>query len=113
MSELLDLVLAAHGGADRWRQVRQLCADVSVGGSSWPSDGVLAATVATVDTREQRVSWEPFGEPGRRGRFTPERVEILAADGAVVGGRDDPRASFAGFTPETPWDRLHKLYFSG
>ena len=113
MAELLDLVLRAHGGIDRWQEVNRLRAEVSVGGSSWPSDGVLANTVATVDTRAQRVDWAPFGQPDQRARYTPERVEILAADGSVLAKRDDPRGSFAGFTPETPWDRLHKAYFSG
>jgi hypothetical protein len=113
MSDLLGLVLRAHGGADRWQRVRRLRAEVSVGGSSWPSDGVLANTVATVDTRAQRVSWEPFGKPEQSGRYTPDRVEILAADGTVVAERDNPRSAFAGFTHESPWDQLHKAYFSG
>ena len=113
MSDLLNLVLKAHGGADRWRQVTRLRAELSVGGSSWPRDGVLANTVATVDTHAQRVSWDPFGKPGQRARYTPERVEILDADGGVLAERLDPRGAFAGFTHETPWDLLHQAYFSG
>jgi hypothetical protein len=113
MSDLLEKVLGAHGGADRWQRVTRLRSELSVGGSSWPSDGVLADTVATVDTRDQRVSWEPFGKPGQRAWYTPERVEILGADGAVLAERADPRGSFEGLTRETPWDQLHKAYFSG
>ena len=62
MSDLLDLVLQAHGGADRWQEVNQLRVELSVGGSSWPSDGVLADLVAVVDTHAQRVTWERFGK---------------------------------------------------
>src|ERR1700760_3226412 len=112
MTELLDRVLEAHGGAGRWHQLTQLRVEASVGGSSWPSDGVLAQTVATLDTTAQRVSYDPFGAPGRRSRFTPERVEILDPDGNVIAGRDDPRRSFDGYTHLTPWDQLQKAYFA-
>ncbi|MYU11154.1 hypothetical protein GTZ78_10735 [Streptomyces sp. SID8361] len=113
MPGLLDLVLRAHGGEVRWRQTATLRAEVSVCGSSWPSDGVLADTVATVDTRAQRTAWDPFGKAGQRALYTPERVQIYGPDGSVVAERSNPRASFQGFTHRTPWDPLHKLYFSG
>jgi hypothetical protein len=35
------------------------------------------------------------------------------ATNSIVGGRDNPRASFAGHKYETPWDPLHRAYFSG
>ncbi|MFJ7217399.1 hypothetical protein [Amycolatopsis sp. NPDC098790] len=113
MPDLLDHVLHAHGGADRWQEVHRLRAELSVGGSSWPSDGVLADTAAIVDTRAQRVTWERFGKPGHSARYSPQRVEVLDVDGRTLAERDDPRGAFAGFTHQTPWDELHKAYFSG
>jgi len=113
MSELLDLVLQAHGGLDRWQRMTRLRAELSVGGSSWPSDGVLADTVTTVDLRDQRATFERFGKPEHSARYTPQRVEILAEDGTVLEERENPRSSFIGLNNQTPWDQLHKVYFAG
>ena len=112
MSELLDLALAAHGGLDRWHKLTQLRVDCSVGGTTWPSDGVLAQTVATLDTRSQDVTYNPFGQPGHRSRYTPDRVEITEIDGTVLAASDDPRRLFEG-NKASPWGGLHKAYFAG
>src|ERR1700754_2629747 len=113
MTELLDLALTAHGGLDRWRKLTQLRVECSVGGTTWPSDGVLAQTVATLDTRCQDVTFDPFGAPGHRSRYTPDRVEIIDADGTVLKGRDDPRRLFEGYAKASSWGGLHKAYFAG
>jgi hypothetical protein len=84
MTELLDLALAAHGGLERWRGLSRLRVECRVGGTSWPSDGVLARTVATVHTRSQDVTYEPFGAPGHRARYTPDRIEITGTGGTVA-----------------------------
>ncbi|MBY8339596.1 hypothetical protein LXH13_00925 [Streptomyces spinosirectus] len=110
MTELLDLALAAHGGLERWREVAQLQVKAKVDGSTWASDGVLARTVATIETRAQRLTFEPFGAPDRSSNFAPDRVEILNADGSVYAEREAPRSSFA---PNSAWDQLHKAYFAG
>ena len=39
MNDLLKLVLDAHGGLERWRQVRQLTAHAHVGGELWGRRG--------------------------------------------------------------------------
>ncbi|GAA1193547.1 hypothetical protein [Pseudonocardia alaniniphila] len=113
MTDLLDLALAAHGGLDRWRRLTQLRVECSVGGTTWPSDGVLARSVATVDTRAQRTYFDPFGGPGHRALYTPGHVEIVDTDGAVLAQRNDPRRAFAGHEQAGSWDRLHKAYFAG
>lgn len=112
MTELLDLALDAHGGLARWRELARLRVACAVGGVTWPSDGVLAQTVAEVDTRSQRVSYDPIGGPGHRSVYTPGRVEILGADGAEVEERDRPRDAFEGHEKAGSWDRLHKAYFA-
>jgi hypothetical protein len=40
-------------------------------------------------------------------------VAIETDDGGVVEALDQPRASFAGHTPETPWSTLQLAYFVG
>ncbi|WP_093867759.1 hypothetical protein [Streptomyces sp. KS_5] len=89
MTEFLPLALVAHGGLKQWLAFTQLRVDCSVGGTSWPSDGVLARTVATMDTRSQNGTYDPFGQAGHRSRFTPDWVEI-ADDGGVLAEHEDP-----------------------
>jgi hypothetical protein len=40
------------------------------------------------------------------------RVAIEKLDGQLVAERREPRASFAGHKLRTPWDPLHRAYFS-
>ena len=113
MKPLLDLALAAHGGLSRWQDLTQLRVECSVGGTTWPSDGVLAQTVATVDTRAQRTCYEPFGQSGRRALYTPGRVEIQDTGGTVLSRLDHPRQAFIGHEKASSWGPLHKAYFAG
>src|ERR1700683_1705940 len=61
----------------------------------------------------RRIELTPLDGPGRRSVFDtgPERLAIVADDGTVIGKRDDPRASFAGFDRTTPWDLVQTTYF--
>src|SRR6266481_8947326 len=49
---------------------------------------------------------------GTAWHFVPDRVWITDGERRVIDQRSDPRASFAGHTRETPWDQLHRLYFT-
>ncbi len=59
------------------------------------------------------MSHRPFGAADRHSAFTPERVAIETADRTVLEALDQPRASFAGHTLETPWSTLQLAYFVG
>jgi hypothetical protein len=116
MNDLLETVVAAHGGLDRWNQLDSVSARLNQGGALWAikgQDGVLDDVVVTASLHEERVSHRPFGTPGRRSAFTPERVAIESSDGTVLESLDRPRASFAGHTFETPWSTLQLAYFVG
>ncbi|MFD4503714.1 hypothetical protein [Streptomyces sp. NPDC058457] len=116
MSTLLDLVLDAHGGLQRWQDARTIHAEGSIGGLLWSlrgQEGILATTDATVDVQQQRLVFDGFTGPALRGLFTPGRVAVERQDGEVVAERSAPRDAFAGHGPNTPWDRLHALYFAG
>jgi hypothetical protein len=116
MSGLLDLVLDAHGGLERWRAVRRLDVRVSLTGGLYAlkgyPDGVPDVTL-TMDARRPSVVISPYAGPDRRGTFTPERVWIEDRAGRVTDERERPRDAFAGQVLETPWDQLHRLYFTG
>jgi hypothetical protein len=113
---LLDAVLAAHGGLDRWRQFSSMEATIVSGGKLWeiksqPQDP--APRRMTVALQREWASVQPFGAPDQKTDFTPERVAIEKLDGRVVAERSNPRESFAGHELATPWDPLQRAYFNG
>jgi hypothetical protein len=116
MTELLDRVLAAHGGSDRWNGFTSLSARVRGGGSLWAlkhQEGVLHDVVTRVELHRQSAGTSPFGAPGVRSTFTADRVTLETDAGVVIEERSRPRQSFDGHDLTTPWDRLHLAYFNG
>jgi hypothetical protein len=116
MNELLETVIEAHGGLERWNELNSLSARLIQGGALWAlkgQAGVLDDVVVTASLHQERVSHTPLGPAGRHSSFTPERVAIESDDGTVLEALDQPRTSFAGHTPETPWSTLQLAYFVG
>ena len=116
MSELLDLGLRAHGGLDRRNKLNRVTATIVGGGGLWPMKGAALDSgprEMTVRFHEEWASVSPFGQPDWHTVFTPGRVAIETATGAVVQERSDPRASFTGHVMNTRWDPLHLAYFNG
>jgi hypothetical protein len=116
MTDLLETVIEAHGGLDRWNQLDSVSARLVQGGILWAvkgQEGVLDDVNMRARLHEERESHHPFGGPDRRSSFTPERVAIETTHGDVVEEMDQPRASFAGHTLETPWSSLQLAYFVG
>src|SRR6478609_9969428 len=115
-SELLDTVIDAHGGLERWNQLDAVSARLLQSGAEWAlkgQEGVLDDVYARVSLHEERESHHPFGAPDRRSSFTPDRVAIETTAGEVLEALDQPRASFAGHTLESPWSTLQLAYFVG
>ncbi|MFJ4466517.1 hypothetical protein ACIP2X_03255 [Streptomyces sp. NPDC089424] len=116
MNELLTEAVEAHGGAARWSRLTEVRATLVSGGELFDVKGLPqdpAPREMTVRLHEEHASLRPFGAPDQRTDFTPGRVRIEKPDGRVVAEREDPRASFAGHTLETPWDPLDRAYFNG
>jgi hypothetical protein len=116
MSRLLDNVLHAHGGLQRWRSSTLLEATIVSGGKLWQIKGQPqdpAPRRMTVALHREWASVQPFGAPDQRSDFTPERIAIEKLDGEIVAERANPRASFTGHVLETPWDPLQRAYFNG
>lgn len=116
MNELLQSVLHAHGGLERFRRFETVSATVVTGGELWPSKGIVMdafARRASAATGREWSSVTPFGNPGWVMDFVPERIEVRDEHGKVVAERDAPRAAFAGHERHTPWDPLHRAYFNG
>jgi len=115
MSDLLDKVLEAHGGLHRWKQLTTVRASVVGGGELWAMKGLVPDREprhVVVSLHHQRISVHPYGAPDQRAQFSPGRLAIEKLDGQLVAERLEPRASFAGHQLRTPWDPLHRGYFS-
>jgi hypothetical protein len=116
MADLLEDVVEAHGGLKRWNELETISAHLIQGGVLWAAkgqQGVLDDVYVTASLHEEKESHHPFGAIGRRSVFTPERVAIETSDGTGVAVLEQPRASFAGHTLETPWTALQLAYFVG
>lgn len=114
--ELLDQVLAAHGGLMRWNSFNKVCATIVTGGSLWGMKGLTqdsAPRQMTAWLHEQRASVKPFGAPEQFTAYTPNRIAIENTAGKVIAERHAPRASFKGHGEHTAWDPLHRAYFNG
>lgn len=114
--DLLNAVLHAHGGLDRWRRFRRVDATIVSGGELWaikgqPQDPLPRRMTVALD--HEWASVRPFGADDQKTSFTPERVAIEKLDGQVVLERFGPRKSFDGHELTTPWDPLQRAYFNG
>jgi len=115
-TELLEEVIAAHGGRDRWRSVEVIEASFSSGGLAF------AAHLQPFALKGLRVSMMPhswqlalngYCRPDWCGIWTPTHVQIIAGDDSVVAERHDPRTSFSRVSRQFRWDKLDLLYFAG
>jgi hypothetical protein len=113
MSTLLDKVLAAHGGLDRWRSVSALDMSLSVTGGIWHVKGqptVLERVSAKVATREPRVVLTLEADGYVMSEWTPDRTLLHTTDGQVLQ-RTHAREHFDGQFIASPWDALDAVYF--
>jgi hypothetical protein len=93
MSELLDAVIIAHGGLDRWNAVRSVDVTFNFSGGLLDLKGFPGhhRPTASVDVRQPRVVMQRLdGDPDDRWIFTKDRVWIERRDGWSVEKRSTP-----------------------
>jgi hypothetical protein len=115
MGELLDLAVKAHGGLQRWNEIKTIKVEASITGALWHLKGkpdFLKNVVITAETRNERVTID-FPGQDKRARFQHHRVVIEKLDGTLIEARDEPEKSFAGQQRETPWADTQVAYFCG
>jgi hypothetical protein len=117
MQDLVNLSVEAHGGLERWNQLRQISATFAPGGIGLKQRGQEAftqtATRVTLDTREQKTIFGPFLAPGQCGTFEPYRTAVETVDGTLLEELKNPRDSFKGMAMGTPWSATQLVYFAG
>lgn len=114
--QLLDDVIAAHGGRERWKSVTAIEASLSSGGFAFTSHcqpTALRSLEICVTPHERQVVFGNFGRPGWSGHFAPDLVAIRDGEGRLVGERNEPRKNFRKPIKNVVWDKLDILYFAG
>ena len=116
MNSLLEQILDAHGGLDRWNRLERVEATIVSGGGFFALKGIIQDAdprriIASL--HQEHLSLQPYGAPDQRSIFSPERVAVEKLDGTVLAERLMPKDSFAGHQMHTPWDPLHRAYFNG
>jgi hypothetical protein len=115
---LLDEVLEAHGGRERWAGARRVRARIRSGGllPQTRARQLLGGALLEIGIGEPRGSAIADADPGHRAVFDHGEVRIETLDGEVLESRRDPRAMFfgrSGLRRNVRWDDLDATYFAG
>jgi len=114
-AELLQRVLEAHGGLERWQRVGELAVHHRSGGVAFAAKlqgRTLAPRVARISTRAQHAVFDPY-PPGAYGVFDQGAVSIETDRGERIAHRLDPRSQLHKPRHTLWWDKLDLLYFIG
>ena len=109
------MAVKAHGGLDRWNNVKAIKVAASITGAIWYVKGkgdFLKNVVLTSEARKERLIVD-FPGQDKRAIFEPKRIVIETVNGGLIEARDNPEKSFDGQKRETPWDDVHVIYFVG
>ena len=116
---LLDEVLDAHGGLERWASTTTIRGRVRSGGllvrTRMPGNRFRDTRIEAA-VQEPVGSAEPFPRDGQRGVFDHGTVSIETLDGEVLRSRERPRELFFGrpaLRRHVRWDPLDAMYFAG
>lgn len=115
-AQLIDLVAAHAGGAERWDALDALEVRVRVGGLAFKMVGQAAPVSdfdAVVAVHEPRVWFASRVVPDWRGEFDAGTVRVHDAGGAVTAERRDAVFVRRAPWPKPRWDAIDALAFSG
>jgi hypothetical protein len=113
MTELLDIVLEAHGGLDRWNRLSTIKAKLTVAGAIWEfkqKPGLLTDVTFESGVHDQhQIVYRDFAGKGNQSVFHPDKLFVKNEQGEILWTRDNPRNAF---DVTSPWDELDVAYFS-
>ena len=113
---LLEEVIAAHGGRERWDRVRTLECRMRLIGRALAMKFVssrLRHMHVHADARLLRSVVEDFPRPGVRGVFEPDRLWLETSDGVLIDERRITRDNAGRVPHRMIWDDFDLLYFLG
>lgn len=114
--ELVDRIIRAHGGIERWQAVETVMARVSMGGLEFTSrlhPAPLRDVEVCVTAGTPVLSMAGYPAEGQVAHFQPSRVWIERADGHIEEERAAPGATFRTLRHWFLWDRLDIVYYCG
>jgi hypothetical protein len=115
MNELLNLAVKAHGGLDRWNQIKSISVKASITGGIWyvkSRPNVLKEVVIDAETQREKVVMV-FDSQRKMSVFQPGLISIEKNGGPEVEKWENPKFAFEGHSLHTPWEDVHVVYFSG
>lgn len=113
---LLDEVIEAGGGMERWSRLKRFTLQLSIDGSLFARAGHAGRfkdIVAEGSTETQLVRFAGFAGPDKCGLYQPERVAIEGADGQVLRSWSNPQHSFSDRVEHGVWDELYIVFICG
>lgn len=115
MNKTLADAMDAHGGLERWKKFVSIEMDFDAKGQLLEMKKAMSPGLfhIVVGLQEQATWTTSASAPDKCLAFRPDRMAIESSDGKLILERHDPRTSFDGHTRTTPWDTLHRGYFSG
>jgi hypothetical protein len=114
--QLLDDVLQASGGLERWRQLRRFTVHLSIGGALFPrmsGPALMKDMVVEGAVHEQALEMTGFTAPDRRALYRPDRVALERSDGQLLEERRATAAEFRRSLKASTWDELLLAFYCG
>jgi hypothetical protein len=117
MSSLLDQVLDANGGHERWRTTRKVRGRITYGGSFWALKGhpdLVGTDVVEADPHRQHIRLCQEST-GRIIDFDKDSdlLTVTGPDGRLIEELHAPRSTFDGLTTKSRWGLGQAAYFRG
>jgi hypothetical protein len=113
---ILEKVIQAHGGAQRWQSLAAVEAIISARGFLFTAKRrpILNRVRVRAFTHEPRFIFYDFPRAGQTGELNGEgEVSITGPDDQRVSDRLLPRAAFRSLRRQFYWDDLDFIYFGG
>lgn len=113
---LLDDVIEAHGGLDRWNELERFTLHLSIGGKFLSQVGRTDSSgelIAEGSTRAPSVRFAGLMGADTCGSYHPDLVTAEALDGSVLRSWHNPRLAFTTATIASLTDELQLIFFCG
>ncbi len=114
--DIIDQVIARHGGMNRWSAVEHITIHAKTGGVALPlrfKFGAFKDYQAKIHAHEPHVRIRPHPRAGMQGIFSADIVRIETQNGESVQKRHNARSAFKDWRHKIWWDHLDAIHFAG